>query len=81
MKKKFNNITNPAEAIIKGSQAPIENEPHAEEFEEELKSRRVQLLVRPSTYAEIKRRAVASRTSVNNFINELMEKEIETPFK
>lgn len=73
MKKEFNNITNPAEAIIKGNQTPIKE---ANEVEEEFKTRRVQLLVKPSTYAEIKRRAVASKTSVNNYINLLLEKEI-----
>ena len=45
--------------------------------EEELKTRRVQLLIKPSTYDEIKRRADKIGKSVNDYIHKLLECDIE----
>ena len=42
----------------------------------ESKSRRVQLLVRPSIYEGIKKLAEDSKQSVNDYLNDLFEKEV-----
>ncbi len=42
----------------------------------ERKSRRLQLLIRPSIYEEVKNMATENNQSVNDYINELIEKEV-----
>lgn len=87
MAKKSFNIENPAEQFIS---KPIERieEAKVEASEEapkgyklnpkyiEKKDRRLQLLLQPSVYDAIKAKAESQGKSVNNFIHELLEKEI-----
>ena len=48
-----------------------------EKEEKENKSKRVQLLIKPSTYEELKEVAEKSGVSVNNFINQAIEHAIK----
>ena len=47
------------------------------QFDEETKSRRLQLLLTPSLYEAIKSKAIAERLSVNELINSLLKDAIE----
>lgn len=86
MAKKSFNIENPAEQFIS---KPIAHKEQPVEASEEApkgyklnpkyiekKDRRLQLLLQPSVYDAIKAKAESKGQSVNNFIHELLEKEI-----
>ena len=68
-RKTFTNQINPAMQFIS---QPEENESNAPET----KSRRMQLLIRPSLYVKLKARATKEHKSVNELINELLENSV-----
>lgn len=68
-RKTFTNQINPAMQFIS---QPEENESNAPET----KSRRMQLLIRPSLYIKLKARATKEHKSVNELINELLENSV-----
>lgn len=68
-RKTFTNQINPAMQFIS---QPEENESNAPET----KSRRMQLLIRPSLYIKLKARAAKEHKSVNELINELLENSV-----
>lgn len=86
MAKKSFNIENPAEQFISKPIAHTEKSVEASEEAPkgyklnpkyiEKKDRRLQLLLQPSVYDAIKAKAESNGQSVNNFIHELLEKEI-----
>lgn len=86
MAKKSFNIENPAEQFISKPIAHTEQLVEASEEAPkgyklnpkyiEKKDRRLQLLLQPSVYDAIKAKAESKGQSVNNFIHELLEKEI-----
>lgn len=86
MAKKSFNIENPAEQFISKpiahTEQPVEASEEAPKGYKlnpkyiEKKDRRLQLLLQPSVYDAIKEKAESNGQSVNNFIHELLEKEI-----
>lgn len=86
MAKKSFNIENPAEQFISKpiahTEQPVEASEEAPKGYKlnpkyiEKKDRRLQLLLQPSVYDAIKAKAESNGQSVNNFIHELLEKEI-----
>lgn len=79
--KSFNEISNPAEMFM--GEAPTEKENASAEGERllpqrEMKSRRVQILIKPSTYAGIRKEAARRGITVNACFNELLEERIKT---
>lgn len=65
-KKTFANQINPAMQFISQTQETASNAP-------ETKSRRLQLLIRPSLHAKLKARAAKEGKSLNELINELLD--------
>lgn len=49
---------------------------HVLELEREPKSKRLQLLLRPTVFKELKQRAKSERLSVNEYLNRLLIKEL-----
>lgn len=86
MAKKSFKIENPAEQFISKpiarTEQPVEVTEEAPKGYKlnpkyiEKKDRRLQLLLQPSVYDAIKAKAESKGQSVNNFIHELLEKEI-----
>lgn len=75
---------NPALQFISSTEAVTKPEPGKQQTrfvfntpERETKSRRLQMLIKPSTYDRIKEKADAAGTSVNNYINALLEYYLE----
>ena len=68
-KKTFKDSLNPAELFI--SSVPEERE------QPETKSRRLQLLIKPSTAEKLKRIATRAGTSVNDLINSILEEALK----
>ena len=62
----FNFITHPIEG-------PRENERQAAPMTREPKSRRLQLLIRPSLYERLRAGSERNGTSVNEYINSILE--------
>ena len=85
MKKSFKN--NPAFQFIsevdKEDGVITENKPEPKEGYKlnplyiETKTRRLQLIVKPSVYEKIKAKAVQKKVSVNEYIHQLLEKDVE----
>ena len=73
MVKKLN-IENPAMQFLSQDQQP--KQPLKTEKIAESKSKRVQLLIKPSLHSLLKEKAEREGTSVNNLINEILEKGI-----
>lgn len=81
MKKKsfIDKIENPAEAFIsvptaakqQAAQAPKGYKPNPEMIE--TRSKRVQLLMQPSLYAQLRARAQREKRSVNDLIHSILE--------
>lgn len=71
MAKKLN-IDNPALQFLSQDQQP--KQPLKVVKVAESKSKRVQLLIKPSLHSLLKDRAEREGTSVNNLINEILEK-------
>ena len=69
-KKTFTNQINPAMQFISQTQEAERNMP-------ETKSRRLQLLIRPSLHAKLRARAAKEGKSVNELINELLEDSVK----
>ncbi len=84
-KKTFAEDLNPAMEFISNTEAVTKPEPGTGKQtrfvfntpERETKSRRLQVLLKPSTYDGIQKKATAAGTSVNNYINALLEYHIE----
>lgn len=80
-KKSFNLNDNPAVRFI-SSVDEYSPEYNADEGlpkkpkQVETKSKRIQLLLRPSLYKKLKEGAYSSNLSVNEYINQLLEREI-----
>ncbi len=80
-KKTFAEDLNPAIEFISTTEAVTKPEPgtgNQTRFvfntpERETKSKRLQLLLKPTTFSRIQKRAAANGTSVNNYINALLE--------
>lgn len=83
-KKTFAEDLNPAIEFISNTEAITKPAPDGKQTrfvfntpERETKSRRLQLLLKPSVYEGIQAKATAAGTSVNNYINALLEYHIE----
>lgn len=79
-KKSFVDDLNPALAFIDTKGAETAPQPGEEPTrfvfhtpERETKSRRVQMLIKPSTYDKLKKQAEAAGASVNAYINAILE--------
>ena len=79
-KKSFVEDLNPAVSFISNTEAVTEPAADGKRTrfifntpERETKSKRLQLLLKPSTFEGIQARAAAAGTSVNNYINALLE--------
>lgn len=83
MKKSFiDSIENPAEMFItptaakpQGEQPPQDFKPNPEYIE--TRSKRVQLLMQPSLYKQLKARAKREKRSVNDLIHSILEEHAE----
>lgn len=80
MSKKFN-ISNPANKFINtdntDNTSNTDNGSNTEHTETETKSKRLNLLVKPSVLDNFKKIATMEQTSVNDLINQIMEDHIE----
>lgn len=81
MSKEFN-LENPASRFI--TQPNTDNKQHTPNTDtapntadEETKSKRLNLLVKPSVYEQFKKVATMQQDSVNNLINNIMENVVE----
>jgi len=75
-----NALSNPAMQFITAPAAPRtpEPEPQSAAPAKECKSRRLQLLIKPSIHEAIKERAAQNGTSVNDWINGALERALGT---
>lgn len=67
-------ISKPTEA---DAPAPVEEAPVKESGYREARSKRIQVLLKPSTYAKLKARATAESVSVNELINNILTTALE----
>ena len=72
-----NALSNPAMQFITAPRTP-EPEPQSAAPAKECKSRRLQLLIKPSIHEAIKERAAQNGTSVNDWINGALERALGT---
>ena len=64
------------DAASRPDQQPQQKEFHAEKTSQEYRTKRFQMVFKPSLFEKVKKRAEADNVSINEFITQLLEKNV-----